>query len=102
MKDLFFYKYPSDQDMEFVNIRIVYLGYFMEDFTSFNNAEFAVKRGLKLREDGPEENGDITKSSHRLWRVSRPDVSLVGNASRLARSAAAEPQVRGVRSRTGS
>ncbi len=59
-KDLYFYNYPSDQDMEKVNVRIFYLGYYIEDFNSFKNAEIAVQNGLKLRDDPIEDTGEIT------------------------------------------
>lgn len=61
-KDLYFYNYPSDKEMERVEIRIFYLGYYIEDFTSFKNAEFAVAHGLKLREDPVEDTGELTGS----------------------------------------
>ena len=31
-KDLYWYRYPSDEDMEKSELRIVYLGYFMDNF----------------------------------------------------------------------
>jgi N-acetyl sugar amidotransferase len=57
-KDLFMYRYPSDDEMEWTQMRIVYLGYFMSDFTRFKNAEFGVAHGLQIRSDPPEDIGD--------------------------------------------
>ena len=61
-KEMYFYTYPPDDDMEYAKIRIAYLGYFIEDFTAFKNAEFAIAHGLKIRKELPEEIGDITRS----------------------------------------
>jgi N-acetyl sugar amidotransferase len=58
-QDLIPYKYPSDEEIEWAKLRIVYLGYYIKDFTRFKNAEFAIKRGLSIRSDKPEDIGDI-------------------------------------------
>ena len=59
--DVFLYSYPSDDEMKWAKLRVVYLGYFIKDFTRFQNAEFAVARGLKIRDDPPEEIGEYYK-----------------------------------------
>jgi len=59
-RDVHFYKYPHDEEMGKANLRIVYLGYYIEDFNYHKNAEFAVAHGLIKREEPPEEIGDIT------------------------------------------
>ncbi len=58
-QDLMLYTYPSDEEMEWAQLKIVYLGYYMKDFTRFKNAEFAIKHGLMIRNDPPEDIGDI-------------------------------------------
>jgi N-acetyl sugar amidotransferase len=58
-QDIIFYKYPSDDELKWAKLKIVYLGYYIKDFTRFKNAEFAVKRGLQIRRDPPEDIGDI-------------------------------------------
>ncbi|WP_461209855.1 N-acetyl sugar amidotransferase [Desulfocurvus sp. DL9XJH121] len=58
-KDLFWYRYPSDRDMDLAALRVVYLGYFF-DFNRKDNAEFSMARGLEVRDDPPEDIGDIT------------------------------------------
>ncbi|MEK7124181.1 MAG: N-acetyl sugar amidotransferase [Patescibacteria group bacterium] len=58
-QDLFWYKYPTDEEMEWAKLRVVFLGYYIKDFTRFKNAEFAVERGLEIRHDKPEDIGDI-------------------------------------------
>ncbi len=54
------YRFPSDEDMANCKMRIVYLGYYIEDFGKRKNAEFSIAHGLKVRQDPPEDIGDIT------------------------------------------
>ena len=56
--DVYWYYYPSDDEMEWAKLRIVFLGYFIKDFKRFKNAEFSVANGLKIRDDPPEDIGD--------------------------------------------
>lgn len=65
-KDVHFYYYPSDDDMEYAKLRIIYLGYYIKEWSGKNNAEFSIQRGLKIREEGPEQIGD-------LWRFTGLD-----------------------------
>jgi N-acetyl sugar amidotransferase len=61
-KEMFWYRYPSDRDMERAQLRIVYLGYYMPDFNDTANGAFALGVGLKPREgiDAlPEETGSL-------------------------------------------
>jgi len=58
-QDLHFYEYPPDSDMEYARLRIVYLGYYIQDWSGSNNARFAIARGLKTRPDPPEAIGDL-------------------------------------------
>lgn len=58
-KDVHFYTYPSDGDVEYGKLQIIYLGYYIEDWSGHKNAEFAIKHGLKIREESPEMIGDI-------------------------------------------
>ncbi len=62
-KELYWYRYPSEENMEKANIRIVYLGYFISDFNDHTNFKIATEHGLKTRvgEDAKPENiGGIT------------------------------------------
>ena len=34
-QDLISYKYPSDEELEWAKLKIVYLGYYIKDFTRF-------------------------------------------------------------------
>ena len=58
-QDLFWYRYPSDEEMAWGKLKVVFLGYYIKDFTRFKNAEFAIKRGLEIRNDSPEDIGDF-------------------------------------------
>lgn len=58
-KDVHFYYYPSDEDMSAAKLRLVYLGYYMPDWSGRNNAKFAIERGLEVRTETPEQTGDL-------------------------------------------
>lgn len=53
------YRYPSEEEMDKANLRIIYLGYFMNNWTKLNNGLFAGLRGLEMRTENPAEIGDI-------------------------------------------
>lgn len=65
-QDLHWYNYPPEEDIEQANLKMVYLGYYIEEWSGWNNAEFAVNKGLLTRTDTPENIGD-------LWGVSALD-----------------------------
>lgn len=58
-QDLHFYNYPSEEDVAFAKIRLVYLGYYIQDWSAYNNGQFSIKRGLQIRDDAPENTGDL-------------------------------------------
>lgn len=58
-QDAYFYYYPSDNEMESACLRMVYLGYYMEDWSGQNNAKFSIERGLEVRNESPEMTGDL-------------------------------------------
>lgn len=58
-KDLHYYNYPPDDDMAYAGLRIIYLGYYIEEWSGRNNAEFSIERGLKVRTEPPEKIGDL-------------------------------------------
>ncbi|OUU45962.1 MAG: hypothetical protein CBC16_00710 [Verrucomicrobia bacterium TMED56] len=53
------YKYPSEKDFLKNNIQIIYIGWFMKDWSVLNNAKYSSLNGLKLRSDGVENTGDL-------------------------------------------
>ena len=52
------YSYPSDEEMERANLRIVFLAHFWKDFSIFTNGNFAALRGLDIRGEDPKGNAD--------------------------------------------
>jgi len=65
-QDLHFYNYPSNEDIEYSDLRIIYLGYYIRDWSGWNNGQFSIDRGLVTRSDSPENTGD-------LWGISGLD-----------------------------
>ncbi len=59
LQDYHFYEYPTYENIDFAGIRIIYLGYYIKDWYGKNNADFAIKRGLKIRKDTPSNTGDL-------------------------------------------
>ena len=58
-RDAWWYYYPEDEEIEWAKLRMIYLGYYLPDFTRFKNAEVAVANGLQVRDDKPEDMGMI-------------------------------------------
>lgn len=58
-KNLYWYRYPSDDEMAWANIQVVYLGYFWPNFTKVDNAAFSMTHGLEVRTDTPLERGAL-------------------------------------------
>jgi N-acetyl sugar amidotransferase len=61
MQDTHFYFYPSDDEMTYGNLRLVYLGYYIPDWSGVRNAEIAIAHGLRIRTEPPEMIGDINR-----------------------------------------
>ena len=57
--DLIPYRYPTLEEFEAHNISIVYLGWFLGDWSLVNNAGYSCLEGLKIRDDGVENTGDL-------------------------------------------
>jgi len=58
-QDAHFYFYPPDEHMAAARLRLVYLGYYMPEWSGRSNAEFALARGLRQRTEPPEMTGDL-------------------------------------------
>ena len=56
-KDLLPYQYPSEEEIKLSGIKAIYLGYYLEEFNTFNNAKFAISKGLKVRTESLYELG---------------------------------------------
>lgn len=57
--DLIPYSYPPASEFEKHNIQIVYLGWFLGDWSLLNNGSIAALSGLHMRTDAPENSGDL-------------------------------------------
>ena len=58
-KDLIPYKYPLKSEFIKNNIQIVYLGWFIEDWSLLNNGLSSILSGLHIRQDSPKNTGDL-------------------------------------------
>lgn len=58
-QDIHFYSYPAEQKLIETETRLIYLGFYIEGFNHYKNAEIAISQGLKIRNESPEEMGDI-------------------------------------------
>lgn len=58
-KDLIPYLYPEPSEFEKNDLQIIYLGWFLGDWSEVDNATYAVLQGLHLRTDGVEKTGDL-------------------------------------------
>ena len=52
------YSYPTPKEFEDYDLQIIYLGWFLGDWSLINNALYSVVNGLKIRKKGIERVGD--------------------------------------------
>lgn len=53
------YTYPTPEEFEGNDLQIVYLGWFLGDWSLINNGMYSVASGLFIREDTVENTGDL-------------------------------------------
>lgn len=53
------YVYPTPQEFDAAKLQIVYLGWFLGDWSLVNNAAYSCANGLEKREDTAENTGDL-------------------------------------------
>jgi len=58
-KDLIPYDYPSVKEFENHNIQIIYLGWFLGDWSLLNNGAISSMLGIKIRSDKVNNTGDL-------------------------------------------
>jgi N-acetyl sugar amidotransferase len=58
-KDLFSYRYPGVDDFEAAKLQIVYLGWFLGDWSEVNNAMYSCTDGIEIRSDTVDNTGDL-------------------------------------------
>lgn len=59
LKSMIPYQYPSPEEFEKHDLQIVYLGWFLGDWSLTNNGMYAASEGLQLRTDTVENTGDL-------------------------------------------
>ena len=59
MGDLIPYRYPSKEMFDQARIQIVYLGWFLGDWSFVNNASYSCLDGIHIRDDSVENTGDL-------------------------------------------
>lgn len=57
--ELVSYVYPGTDEFEKHDLQIVYLGWFLGDWSLVNNAGYACANGIEIRTDGVEKTGDL-------------------------------------------
>ena len=57
--DLMPYRYPDLEAFDKANIQIIYLGWFLGDWSLVNNASYSCLNGLDIRDDTVENTGDL-------------------------------------------
>jgi len=58
-KDLIAYQYPTPEEFDAHGLQIVYLGWFLGDWSLVNNGAYSAVNGLQIREDTVENTGDL-------------------------------------------
>ena len=53
------YRYPAAQEFDAAGLQIVYLGWFLGDWSLINNASYSCTYGLEKRSDMVEKTGDL-------------------------------------------
>jgi N-acetyl sugar amidotransferase len=53
------YVYPSTKGFDEFNIQIIFLGWFLGDWSLLQNAAYACPSGLNIRAEKPEDTGDL-------------------------------------------
>lgn len=59
MRNLIPYQYPTPEEFEAHGIQIVYLGWFLGDWSLVNNGMYSAVNGLHIRTDDVENTGDL-------------------------------------------
>lgn len=53
------YRYPAPEEFEQHELQIVYLGWFLGDWSLVNNGMYSASRGLRVRSDTVDNTGDL-------------------------------------------
>lgn len=58
-EELIPYRYPTPEEFDAHGLQIVYLGWFLGDWSLVNNGMYSASNGLQIREDTVENTGDL-------------------------------------------
>ena len=58
-KNLIPYNYPKEEEFIANNIQIIYLGWFLGDWSLLNNGSISSLLGIQIRSDNPSNTGDL-------------------------------------------
>lgn len=58
-RELLPYVYPSSDEFDRLKLQIVYLGWFLGDWSEVDNAKYSCANGLEIREDTVQRTGDL-------------------------------------------
>lgn len=59
VRDLHPFMYPSTEEFDAAKLQVVYLGWFLGDWSEVNNALYSCSNGLEIRADIVENTGDL-------------------------------------------
>ena len=59
LKELIPYQYPNTDDFVRHDLQVIYLGWFLGDWSMVNNGMYALSAGLEIREDTVANTGDL-------------------------------------------
>jgi N-acetyl sugar amidotransferase len=59
LKELIPYQYPTPDEFDQHQLQIIYLGWFLGDWSLVNNGMYSAAAGLEIREDTVENTGDL-------------------------------------------
>jgi N-acetyl sugar amidotransferase len=58
-EELITYHYPSHEEFDSYGLQVVYLGWFLRDWSLINNGMYSASNGLEIREDTVQNTGDL-------------------------------------------
>jgi len=56
-EDVVSYQWPSKDEIEQAGVKAIFLGYYIKDWSSYNNAQFSIAHGMKVRTDDLHDLG---------------------------------------------
>jgi len=59
LKDLIPYQYPTPDEFDLHQLQIIYLGWFLGDWSLLKNGMYSAASGLEIREDTVQNTGDL-------------------------------------------